>query len=226
LVGLLGAGALHAATIITVDGNDADWTGVWPVPGQADGMTQSWDGVGDVPMPAYDIDWNWYTPGIDPFETSHLFFMFQLGGLTATWPPADPGNPVDQAYVLLDTDQNPATGGQFDGVTDMPGVDYYAFWDLSAANGVLYRWNGAAFANTGVALDVAKGDVGGGYGVVEWGIHPGDVDNPGPQLYWDGVMQDTAGNLDVCHTPEPATLSVLALGLCGLFLRRRRKPEA
>lgn len=210
------AGTTAFAASITVDGTKTG--GEWPA-----GAMENDDPNNDA-ADHYDIDENWSTWS-DSNDTAYFMLTLVDAGGSANW-----GNTGDWAAILLDSNEDKTTGGEKFGIN---GLEYYIEWDLDGAitggtayNSDIYQWNGSAWA-----LLANQGVVAWNTGVVEWSVDPDDVDlddNPGAQIWWGGAMDDgAAGGDDFCPdwgtTPEPATLSIIGLGLAGFALRRRRK---
>ena len=213
---LLFTSAVAQADIITIDGDNADWSDP--------------DNVNDDPNEStadgYDVDLNYFEWDVD---SDHVCFYFQ------TYDVMPPDSVDDYARILINADENSGTGGA---VNTVPGMEYYLEWALGASDTPeFYAFNGGWSQVTPTYLEVERGDiddpVGGGddYTIVEWALGAYDIGRPGRFLW--GAYLDNGGEDpdDYCpddadqpgRTPEPTTLILFPIGLAALGAWRRRK---
>ena len=216
--------SLVHADLIVVDGALADWS--QPNVTTGEDPDDSASGV----APAYDIHW---TRSLWDTSANKVFFDVET---FAPLPDNVGGNLVE---LMIDSDDDSSTGGGWNGQTG--GLEYLVRFDLSTSapltyggqiglgdNYGFYSWNGASWQLSPTApagLAVSRGTAVGGYGV-EWSLAEAAIGNPGTfawtvHLDDNDVPPDDAVDMQKV-VPEPATVALFALGLGGLYLKRRR----
>ncbi len=215
--------AIANADLITVDGSLADW--ISPDYSNHDGADL---GPGHE---AYDIDWNYQEWDA---TTGRAYFAFDVVG--STLQADNTGNHVD---IFIDIDSNKSTGSTAgSGDYGILGMEYWLYYDLSGAGGnqgsAGYGTNFAMYALSGGTWTLVNSPayfaVARGTKAVEFGIAGLDIGSPDNFLWGAYFDNGVLAGEDWCpdtfdqpgRAPEPATLALFALGVTGLYLKRRR----
>ncbi len=211
------------ADLITVDGDLSDWS----QPDVIVGFDPDDPGVSNE----FDIK---YTSSLWDATAGIVFFSVE------TWAPlAAPGG-GRLIELMIDADNDGTTGGGWNG--ESGGLEYLIRFDLTTNsplqygsslglgdNYSFYTWNGAAWqfsASAPAGLNMSRGNAVGGVGV-EWAV-PGTLIGSPSTFGWtvhlddNNIAPDDQVNKQFGKAPEPATLALFALGLGGLYLKRRR----
>lgn len=227
------------SNVITVDGDDSEWTS----PDFSNDDTN-----GDVVDPGPPLTYLW---GYDIDYTYYLWDEVNgmSGFLAATVDPTDHSYSADFIEILIDADSDTSTGGTWH---NQEGADYRIYWDYDGTANTAYtpgssqhpvylqQWTGtpgsewSTIAGLGANdLLVAWGNEGSDYSVIEVALNPTYIGNP-DQFVWGFYLDNgTTASDDASpnnmrqrgYTPEPATLTLLSLGLAGVVVWRRRKPS-
>lgn len=227
--------AAASADLITIDGDDSDWTD--PDSAHDDPVGDVRDG-NDPPnfLYPYDIDYTYFKwDGIN----NKANFMAQ------TVEPITDAYEADFVEIIINADDDETTGAP--NYHDAAGADYYLSWSLDGDKGTTYEfgssqtptwyeWNGSSFSLVLAGLDandlvIAYDDVGTDYSVIEVAINGSLFGSPDAftwGMYLDNgtTASDDASPNDYSqrgYTPEPTTLVLLPLGLAGLAVWRRRR---
>ncbi len=212
------AGAAGAALIefrsnpasITVDGSRADWSSVSPY--SPDGVTSG-----------ATVDWNqiWVAHNT---ASSLLYFRYTTHNSPGSW-----SGQYWRYHLLIDADNNSGTGSTSDGGPISIGADYLL------EGHYLYEWTGswtliggwsvdASIPNSSAPQDIEfaiPGSAFGSYWSPTWSFRWVARTQGGT---WDYVPDSASSDWnEYSLVPEPATASLLAVGACVVFLRRRMR---
>lgn len=209
------------ADAVTVDGSDVDWSNpTWYATDPAD-LASGYEG--------YDITWFAH---ICDTDQNRIAFAYTTVGTLPT-----PGAGV-YTRMYLDQDMNSATGGTLNGWS---GIDYYIQWDFDNNDAAeLYQWNNGTsnydlFAPHYVGAMKGDGSPGHPDNFVEMSMSVYDtIGNENGPNFWRIVNVVEGPNVvDVVpdismpaaeeFSPEPGTYALMALGLVGFVVLRRRK---
>ncbi len=211
------------ADLITLDGDLSDWS-------QPD-VVVGFDPDDPDVSSEFDIK---YTSSLWDATAGIVFFSVE------TWGPLTGPGGGRLVELMIDSDNDFGTGGAWNG--ESGGLEYLIRFDLTTNsplqygsslglgdNYSFYAWNGSTWqfsATAPAGLNISRGAAVGGSGV-EWAVSGSTIGNPstfGWTVHLDdnNYAPDDKVNKQYGKAPEPATLALFALGLGGLYLKRRR----
>ncbi|MFO7947353.1 MAG: PEP-CTERM sorting domain-containing protein [Armatimonadota bacterium] len=213
-VAILGLCVVSAGADIVINGDLSEW---YTEPN----VTSHLDGNETNVIDDYDIK---HSMAYSDCDNNIAYFAFDLYG---QFKGSEGLNP-DQDYIAfaVNADRSSSTGGVPPGTTKS-GFESYIYWNFDE-DPILYKYNGGWTQTPDPSLKMASDASGSNQGV-EMQIDHASLDWP-IEFEW-GVIYENAtdyddrspNNLDqVGEAPEPATLALFALGLGGLYLKRRK----
>ena len=151
--------------------------------------------------------------------SSNEWYKAAYGNLNGTWNNYATGSDSAPTSVASGTAANTAVYTPQSGPADITSAGGLSPWGTMGQGGNVWEWNESAFDGSNNTAGENRELRGGSWGSTGVGLSASNRNNLNPA----NSNSDNGLGFRVASVPEPSALSLLAIGLGGLALVRRRK---